>query len=78
MNIQLLTCTLSYAGSNVTLSFYLTNTGNIRLHNATVVVEGLGPLQCFNTFAGYNMSSVLEVDASMTCRLVLSPTAAHW
>lgn len=62
------------AGSNVSLTYRLQNSGNVRLtlHSRAVVVDGVGALHCGNMTGSGNMTglanSTLDVDAYVYCR----------
>lgn len=54
------------AGSNLTLVYHVTNTGNIPLHN-TSVVSSLGKLSCGGSDGN---GTSIDVDDMLTCRCV--------
>ena len=59
------------SGDNVTLVYVLTNTGNIQLRNATVIVAGVGVLNCSAA------SELLHVDDQVQCRWAGAKTQAQ-
>ena len=54
------------AGSNVTLSYVILNTGNVRAHNVSLQVPGLDKLPCVNDLG--LIATSIDVDSNITCR----------
>lgn len=58
------------AGRNTTMTWALTNTGNVRLVNATFSAPGIQGVSCGSSTTAASTTFSLEVDASITCRCV--------